>query len=155
MSLNTTFKTKEDLMEYLNSVDIPQCFTANYLPETGEYDLWIGNQPYYNYERLIELEEKDNDKLIEKVKELEKELKKEQSQKIVDNDKYENNYNLLEEHVNNIVNTNALLILLNKKGLMNVDEFYEAKRVASQNFKRDNPNLVKDNPNAPKKPYKS
>lgn len=39
MSMNTTFKTWELLMEFLKTVDYPQCFTVNYLPDTSEYEL--------------------------------------------------------------------------------------------------------------------
>ncbi|MEK5085220.1 hypothetical protein [Bacillus sp. FSL H8-0515] len=63
MSLNTTIKSWDEMVSFLQGVDHPQCFTVNFLPESGEYEMWIGNQPYYNYERLIELEEKDFNKL--------------------------------------------------------------------------------------------
>ncbi|MED0704928.1 hypothetical protein [Aneurinibacillus aneurinilyticus] len=54
MSLYTTFETWDETIEYLKSVDRPQCFTVNYLPKEKEYALWIGNQPYDFYEELIE-----------------------------------------------------------------------------------------------------
>lgn len=70
MSLNTTFKSWEDMINHLQNVDAPQCFTVNYLPDTEEYEIWIGNQPYYNYEKLIALEAKDNNKLVKRIKQL-------------------------------------------------------------------------------------
>ncbi len=57
MSMNTTYKTYDEVVRYLETVDHPQCFTVNYLPETDEYALWIGNQPYHVYEEWIEEEE--------------------------------------------------------------------------------------------------
>ncbi|WP_272032932.1 hypothetical protein [Oceanobacillus kimchii] len=67
MSMNTTFNSLEELINHLKDLDRPQCFTVNYLPDTEQYNIWIGNQPYYNYERLIQLEEQDSDKLREKL----------------------------------------------------------------------------------------
>lgn len=72
MSLNSILKSREELMEHLKNVDNPKCFTVNYLPDTGGYELWIGNQPYYHYEKLIELEEKDNKNLIKRIRQLNK-----------------------------------------------------------------------------------
>ena len=57
MSMNTTIKTWQEILDYLKTVDAPQCFTVNYLPDDDEYALWIGNQPYYIYEQWIEEEE--------------------------------------------------------------------------------------------------
>lgn len=69
MSIYTTFKTYDEVIKYLAAVDHPQCFTVNYKPDTKEYALWIGNQPYYVYEEWIEEAE-------QKYKELKKENKK-------------------------------------------------------------------------------
>lgn len=63
MSYNANFKTYDEIIEYLQTADQPQCFTVNYLPDTDEYSMWIGNQPYYVYEKWIKEEE-------ERVKEL-------------------------------------------------------------------------------------
>lgn len=57
MSFYTMFKTYPEVVEYLATVDYPQCFTVNYKPDTEEYFLWIGNQPYYVYEEWMEEEE--------------------------------------------------------------------------------------------------
>ncbi|MGG3966094.1 hypothetical protein [Heyndrickxia faecalis] len=57
------------------------------------------------------------------------------------------NFNLLEEEVNNIINTNALLILLNNKGLITDEEFYSAKKEAIEDFKYQFPDLFKHNLN--------
>lgn len=73
MSMNTTFDSWVEMMEHLQQVDDPQCFTVNYLPETESYEIWIGNQPYYHYDKLIELEEKDNEKLMQRIKALNRE----------------------------------------------------------------------------------
>lgn len=54
MSLYTTFKTYHDVLNFLGERDYPTCFKVNYLPNTDEYDLWIGNQPYESYEEIIE-----------------------------------------------------------------------------------------------------
>jgi hypothetical protein len=51
------------------------------------------------------------------------------------------NFNSLEEQVNNILNTNALLIVLNKKGLISSTEFLEAKEQALKDFKKQYPEL--------------
>lgn len=75
MSFYNTYKSWEDLMDYLRQVDPPQCFTVNYLPEKDEYAIWIGNQPYYNYEKLIELEQREKNELRKKIKSLQEELK--------------------------------------------------------------------------------
>jgi predicted RNase H-like nuclease (RuvC/YqgF family) len=69
MSYYTTFKTYTEVKEFLKDVDDPKCFTVNYKPDEQEYALWVGNQPYYEYEKWIEEEER-------KVKELKKENKK-------------------------------------------------------------------------------
>jgi hypothetical protein len=66
MSFNATFKTYEQVLNYLHEVDYPQCFTVNYRPNENDYELWIGNQPYYIYEQWIE-------EVEQKVKELKKE----------------------------------------------------------------------------------
>lgn len=55
------------------------------------------------------------------------------------------NFDSLEEQVNNILNTNALLILLNKRGLINSTEFMEAKNEALQEFKKQYPELFEKN----------
>lgn len=54
MSYNTTFESYGELIKYLQKVSNPQCFTINYLPETDEYSLDIGNQPYETYEQIID-----------------------------------------------------------------------------------------------------
>ncbi|PRS47530.1 hypothetical protein [Bacillus sp. MZGC1] len=61
MSMYHRLKKWDDVIGFLKDVDYhPQCFTVNYLPETEEYSIWIGNQPYHSYEKLIELEEKEH-----------------------------------------------------------------------------------------------
>ncbi|MED1221552.1 hypothetical protein [Bacillus paralicheniformis] len=52
-------------------------------------------------------------------------------------------FDLLEEAVNNMINTNALLILLNEKGFITSDEFTKAKKEAIEDFKLDFPTLFK------------
>ncbi|MCL7871048.1 MULTISPECIES: hypothetical protein [Bacillus] len=52
-------------------------------------------------------------------------------------------FDLLDETVNNILNTNALLIILNKKGFITSDEFIQAKEEAIADFKNDFPTLTK------------
>jgi len=54
MSMNNSYKDWNALITYLQSVDPPQCFTVNYKPHDGTYELWIGNQPYETYDRMIE-----------------------------------------------------------------------------------------------------
>ena len=53
-------------------------------------------------------------------------------------------FDSLEEQVNNIVNTNALLILLNKKGVITTNEFLNAKDEALKEFKKLYPTLFKE-----------
>lgn len=53
MSGQMTFKTYEEVVDYVKNYQNPICFQVNYLPETNEYDLWIGNQPYHNYEKWL------------------------------------------------------------------------------------------------------
>lgn len=55
------------------------------------------------------------------------------------------NFDSLEEQVNNILNTNALLILLNKRGLIDSKEFMEAKNEALREFKKQFPELFEKN----------
>lgn len=50
-------------------------------------------------------------------------------------------FDSLEEQINNILNTNALLILLNKKGLIDADEFMTAKEEALKELKKQYPKL--------------
>lgn len=57
MSAYMIFKDYKEILSYLENVDYPKCFTVNYLPDSCEYALWIGNQPYYIYEELIKLEQ--------------------------------------------------------------------------------------------------
>lgn len=52
-------------------------------------------------------------------------------------------FNMYEEQINNIINTNALLILLNKKNLITASEFTQAKEEALLEFKKEFPNLFK------------
>lgn len=70
MSLHTEFESWEDLIEHLKYSDPPKCLTVNYLPDENKYEMWIGNQPYYTYEQLIELEEIENQKLRKENKHL-------------------------------------------------------------------------------------
>jgi hypothetical protein len=64
MSLYTTFPSWEELIDFLHSeAEPPQCFTVNYQPNDENYAIWIGNQPYYSYEKLIELEQQEKDEL--------------------------------------------------------------------------------------------
>lgn len=73
MSMYDRLKKWDDVIRFLKDVDYhPQCFTVNYLPETEEYSIWIGNQTYHSYEKLIELEEKEHQ---ETKKQLEIEIK--------------------------------------------------------------------------------
>jgi len=50
-------------------------------------------------------------------------------------------FDSLEEQINNILNTNALLIILNDRGLISPDEFYKAKQEALNELKREYPDL--------------
>lgn len=59
------------MIDHLKNTDAPQCFTVNYLPKTDEYEMRIGNQPYYHYEKLIELEVKEKGELRDRIKQLE------------------------------------------------------------------------------------
>lgn len=68
MSAYITFKNYDELLRYLESIDHPKCFTVNYLPDSYEYALWIGNQPYYTYEELIKLEQEEKNQLKERLK---------------------------------------------------------------------------------------
>lgn len=68
MSLNTKFSNWEELISHLKNTDPPKCFTVNYLPDDDEFEMWIGNQPFYNYEQLIELEEQEKRELKQKNK---------------------------------------------------------------------------------------
>lgn len=52
-------------------------------------------------------------------------------------------FNSLEEQVNNILNTNALLILMGEKGIINSEEFEYAKKLALKEFKHEYPELFK------------
>ncbi|WP_405100841.1 hypothetical protein [Oceanobacillus sp. FSL H7-0719] len=52
-------------------------------------------------------------------------------------------FDTLEEQLNNISNTNALLLLLTKKGIIQPEEFYEAKRDALRALKLEFPELFK------------
>ncbi|PFP30243.1 hypothetical protein COJ96_05895 [Bacillus sp. AFS073361] len=54
MSFNTVFKEYGDVINFLKNHDNPACFTVNYRPKEDDYELWIGNQPYENYEKMIE-----------------------------------------------------------------------------------------------------
>lgn len=63
MSMHATFDTWEELTKYLQTVDHPKCFTVNYIPKDDNYALWLGNQPYYSYEELIELEQNEKKEL--------------------------------------------------------------------------------------------
>ncbi len=67
MSMNATFETWEELMQYLQDVDHPKCLMVNYLPNDDKYELWIGSQPYYSYEKLIDLEQKEKQWLYGKM----------------------------------------------------------------------------------------
>lgn len=58
-TLHTKIKNIDELTDMLKKEGQPLCFTANYIPEKEEYELWVGNQPHYNYEKLIELGEND------------------------------------------------------------------------------------------------
>lgn len=53
-------------------------------------------------------------------------------------------FDSLEEQINNILNTNALLILLNKKGLIKTEEFLQAKDEALRDLKRQYPKLFEE-----------
>lgn len=75
MSFNMTFPTWNQLMDYLQSVDATQCFTVNYLPQTQEYECWIGNQPYEHYEKIIESEIKEKNDYRKQLNEMEEQVK--------------------------------------------------------------------------------
>ncbi|MDF2536668.1 MAG: hypothetical protein K0S25_2003 [Bacillus sp. (in: firmicutes)] len=53
-------------------------------------------------------------------------------------------FDSFEEQVNDILNTNALIILLNKKGLISKEEFSQAKDDALKAFKEQYPSLFKN-----------
>ncbi|MFS1518596.1 hypothetical protein V1503_19345 [Bacillus sp. SCS-151] len=50
-------------------------------------------------------------------------------------------FNPLHEQINNSVNTNALIIMLNRKGLITAREFNNAKNEAITQFKNEFPEL--------------
>ncbi|MEH7736494.1 hypothetical protein QPL77_12915 [Bacillus pumilus] len=52
-------------------------------------------------------------------------------------------FDALEEQVNNILNTNALLILMGEKGVISSEEFEDAKNIALEEFKKEYPELFK------------
>lgn len=54
MSMQAGFDTWEEIIEYLKTIDRPQCVQVNYMPKTNSYELWMGNQPYHNYEKWLE-----------------------------------------------------------------------------------------------------
>ncbi len=54
-----------------------------------------------------------------------------------------NKFNLYEEQINSIINTNALLLLLNKKNIINANEFTQAKEEALEEFQKEFPELFK------------
>lgn len=60
MSGQLTFKTYEEVIQYIANYHNPICFQVNYIPKKDEYELWIGNQPYYNYHEWIEELEQQN-----------------------------------------------------------------------------------------------
>ncbi|MFP7486447.1 hypothetical protein SFC65_19975 [Priestia filamentosa] len=78
MSLFTSISTWDELIDFLKRENPPQCFTVNYIPAKDNYDIWIGNQPYYSYEKLIELEEKDREKIRRKFDQYKKLAEQEQ-----------------------------------------------------------------------------
>lgn len=51
------------------------------------------------------------------------------------------NFDTLSEQVNDILNFNALLMILSQKGLINNKEFLEAKEKALEEFKSQFPEL--------------
>ncbi|PQP82884.1 hypothetical protein C0Q44_16060 [Paenibacillus sp. PCH8] len=55
------------------------------------------------------------------------------------------NFDTLSEQVNDIVNLNALLILLSKKNLITNKEFLDAKDQATEDFKKQFPELFNSN----------
>lgn len=59
MSMYVTLVNWQELIEQLKKTDDPQCFTVNYKPEEEKYALWIGNQPYSNYEEMLDAREQD------------------------------------------------------------------------------------------------
>lgn len=52
-------------------------------------------------------------------------------------------FNLYHEQINTILNTNAVLILLEDKGLITSEEFTKAKERAYDEYKREFPKLFK------------
>ncbi|MDV2883851.1 hypothetical protein RYX45_01565 [Alkalihalophilus pseudofirmus] len=53
------------------------------------------------------------------------------------------NFDSLEEQINDILNMNALLALLNEKGIISAKEFVNAKQKALEEFKAEHPDLFK------------
>ncbi|WP_127580783.1 hypothetical protein [Paenibacillus koleovorans] len=53
------------------------------------------------------------------------------------------NFDTLTEQVNDIVNLNALLLVLSKKGIISNSEFLEAKDKAIADFRKQFPELFK------------
>lgn len=51
------------------------------------------------------------------------------------------NFKALEEQINDIVNLNALITVLQKKGLLTSEEFLEAKKQSIEQFKKEYPEL--------------
>lgn len=92
MSMNTTFKTWEEMLESIANFENPICLSINYDPDKDEYKLWAGNQPYYFYDEEIEKleniildlknEQNDTQLFLEgTIEKLESELKKLRSSK--------------------------------------------------------------------------
>lgn len=52
-------------------------------------------------------------------------------------------FDLLKEQIDNILNTNALIILLYGKGLITIDEFFKAKDQAAKDFEKQFPQLIR------------
>lgn len=74
MSMYVTLDTWYQLIEQLEKTDDPQCFAVNYLPDEEKYALWIGNQPYSNYEEMLERQDIKTDSLIKDRNDLRKQV---------------------------------------------------------------------------------
>ncbi|MCU5706130.1 hypothetical protein OCF67_18285 [Bacillus wiedmannii] len=69
MSMYTTTKTWDEMLEVVRSLEPPSCLSVNYDSDNDEYKIWCGNQPYSFYDDEIE-------KLDDEKRALKKEVKR-------------------------------------------------------------------------------
>jgi DNA repair exonuclease SbcCD ATPase subunit len=112
LSFYNTYKSWGELREFLQKINPPQCFTVNYLPKENEYAIWIGNQPYYSYEKLIELEQKEKAETRELNRKLTKQnlhLNSEIKEILIENQRSKGELDVLKVEFNNSTLSNYRL----------------------------------------------